>query len=277
MFPVAAVLLVLDRTGRAWAGRGGGRRHHPAGGGDRAGAGRPAGPDRPAAGRPGRQPGAAGGQPARHPGRRRARPRLDAAGPGRPGRAGPARWATGGYTSTIPLLVPERLLARANALEASSFNIPPLSPARRSPAVAVTAAAQPGRCWPRRPYAGLALRRPSLPCPGSWPPWPATTRPRWPTAILPGHAGTWPAHVPVLRGVTVATAAGSMGAPACSPWPCRFLGPARWGRPGRRRLPVGRPWRRGRTPAFPGRRPAGRRPGRRSGWCWPGSACSGWA
>jgi MFS family permease len=30
--------------------------------------------------------------------------------------------ATGGYTSMIPLLVPEPLLARANALEASSFN-----------------------------------------------------------------------------------------------------------------------------------------------------------
>jgi len=30
--------------------------------------------------------------------------------------------ATGGYTSMIPLLVPERLLPRANALEATSFN-----------------------------------------------------------------------------------------------------------------------------------------------------------
>src|ERR687890_1348214 len=30
--------------------------------------------------------------------------------------------ATGGYTSMIPLLVPERLLARANPLEAASFN-----------------------------------------------------------------------------------------------------------------------------------------------------------
>src|SRR5829696_6419850 len=51
--------------------------------------------------------------------------------------------ATGGYTSMIPVLVPERLLAAANALEATSFNTAAIA----GPAVAgvVAATAGPGR------------------------------------------------------------------------------------------------------------------------------------
>src|SRR5215216_310509 len=64
--------------------------------------------------------------------------------------------ATGGYTSMIPLLVPERLLARANALEASSFNTAAIA----GPAVAgvVAATAGPaGAVLAEAALAGLAL------------------------------------------------------------------------------------------------------------------------
>ena len=98
--------------------------------------------------------------------------------------------ATGGYTSMIPLLVPERLLARANALEASSFNTAAIA----GPAVAGARSrpppARPGRCWPRRSWPAWPCR-PSPACP-AWPPRPATTRPRWPPPSARG-SGTWPA------------------------------------------------------------------------------------
>ena len=81
--------------------------------------------------------------------------------------------ATGGYTSMIPVLVPERLLARANALEASSFNTAAIA---RLPRVAPPAGDHP---------APLA------------------------TAIRRGLAHL--ARTPVLRGVTVATAVGMGG------------------------------------------------------------------
>jgi MFS family permease len=114
--------------------------------------------------------------------------------------------ATGGYTSMIPLLVPEPLLARANALEASSFNTAAIA----GPAVAgaVAASAGPaGAVLAEAALAALAL--------------PAIARlPR-----VAAHAGDHPAtlaaairqglghlaRTPVLRGVTVATAVGMLG------------------------------------------------------------------
>src|SRR5215216_3877609 len=93
--------------------------------------------------------------------------------------------ATGGYTSMIPVLVPERLLARANALEASSFNTAAIA----GPAVAgvVAATAGPaGAVLAEAALAGLAL-----------------------PAIGQGLAHL--ARTPVLRGVTVATAVGMGG------------------------------------------------------------------
>jgi MFS family permease len=114
--------------------------------------------------------------------------------------------ATGGYTSMIPLLVPEPLLARANALEASSFNTAAIA----GPAVAgaVAASAGPGGAvLAEAALAALAL--------------PAIARlPR-----VAAHAGDHPAtlaaairqglghlaRTPVLRGVTVATAVGMLG------------------------------------------------------------------
>jgi MFS family permease len=114
--------------------------------------------------------------------------------------------ATGGYTSMIPLLVPEPLLARANALEASSFNTAAIA----GPAVAgaVAASAGPaGAVLAEAVLAALAL--------------PAIARlPR-----VAAHAGDHPAtlaaairqglghlaRTPVLRGVTVATAVGMLG------------------------------------------------------------------
>jgi MFS family permease len=114
--------------------------------------------------------------------------------------------ATGGYTSMIPLLVPERLLARANALEASSFNTAAIA----GPAVAgvVAATAGPaGAVLAEAVLATLAL--------------PAIARLRWvappagdhpaplATAIRQGLAHL--ARTPVLRGVTVATAVGMGG------------------------------------------------------------------
>src|SRR5215218_2065264 len=93
--------------------------------------------------------------------------------------------ATGGYTSMIPLLVPERLLPRANALEASSFNTAAIA----GPAVAGAVAATAGAAWAvlaEALLAGLAL-----------------------TAIRQGLGQL--VRAPVLRGVTVATAVGLGG------------------------------------------------------------------
>ena len=114
--------------------------------------------------------------------------------------------ATGGYTSMIPLLVPERLLARANALEASSFNTAAIA----GPAVAgvVAATAGPaGAVLAEAALAGLALpaiaRLPRIGVPAGEDPAPLAT------AIRQGLGHL--ARTPVLRGVTVATAVGLGG------------------------------------------------------------------
>jgi len=114
--------------------------------------------------------------------------------------------ATGGYTSMIPVLVPERLLARANALEATSFNTAAIT----GPAVAgvVAATAGPaGAVLAEAALAGLALpaiaRMPRVTAPAGDHPAPLAT------AIRQGLAHL--ARTPVLRGVTVATAVGMGG------------------------------------------------------------------
>ena len=114
--------------------------------------------------------------------------------------------ATGGYTSMIPVLVPERLLARANALEATSFNTAAIT----GPAVAgvVAATAGPaGAVLAEAALAGLALpaiaRMPRVAAPAGDHPAPLAT------AIGQGLAHL--ARTPVLRGVTVATAVGMGG------------------------------------------------------------------
>jgi MFS family permease len=116
--------------------------------------------------------------------------------------------ATGGFTSMIPSLVPEPLLHRANALEASSFNTAAIA----GPALAGAVAAGPGPAAAvalEAGFAGLALlaiaRLPQL----------ATVASRAGASMaatirqgLRHLAGT-----PVLRGVTVATtvALGGLG------------------------------------------------------------------
>jgi MFS family permease len=114
--------------------------------------------------------------------------------------------STGGYTSMIPLLVPERLLARANALEASSFNIAAIA----GPAVAGAVAATAGAAWAvlaEAVLAGLALpaiaRLPRLAVAAGDAPASLATAIRQGLALL--------ARTPVLRGVTVATAVGLGG------------------------------------------------------------------
>jgi predicted MFS family arabinose efflux permease len=114
--------------------------------------------------------------------------------------------ATGGYTSMIPLLVPERLLARANALEAASFNTAAIA----GPAVAGAVAAAAGAAWAvlaEAVLAALALpaiaRLPRIGVPAGDDPAPLAA------AIRQGLAHL--ARTPVLRGVTVATAVGLGG------------------------------------------------------------------
>ena len=114
--------------------------------------------------------------------------------------------ATGGYTSMIPLLVPERLLAAANALEATSFNTAAIA----GPAVAgvVAATAGPGRAvLAEAALAALALpaiaRLPRVAPPAGDDPAPLAATIRQGLAHL--------ARTPVLRGVTVATAVGLGG------------------------------------------------------------------
>jgi MFS family permease len=114
--------------------------------------------------------------------------------------------ATGGYTSMIPLLVPERLLARANALEAASFNTAAIA----GPAVAGAVAAAAGAAWAvlaEAVLAALALpaiaRLPRIGVPAGDDPAPLAA------AIRQGLAHL--VRTPVLRGVTVATAVGLGG------------------------------------------------------------------
>jgi len=108
--------------------------------------------------------------------------------------------ATGGFTSMIPSLVPQRLLPKANALEASSFN----SAAIAGPALAGAVAAGPGPSAAVALEAGLCglallaiLRLPRV------------ARVAAPAASLAATIRQGLGHLaatPVLRGVTVATA-----------------------------------------------------------------------
>jgi MFS family permease len=115
--------------------------------------------------------------------------------------------ATGGYTAMIPVLVPGPLLARANALEATSFNTAAIA----GPAVAgaVAAGAGPaGAVLAEAALAALALPAiallPRLAAPAGADPAPLAATIRQGLALL--------ARTPVLRGVTVATAVGMGGA-----------------------------------------------------------------
>jgi predicted MFS family arabinose efflux permease len=114
--------------------------------------------------------------------------------------------ATGGYTSMIPLLVPGQLLARANALEATSFNTAAIA----GPAVAGVVAGTVGPAGAVAAEAALAAlalpaiaRLPRVAPPAGDVPAPLAT------AIRQGLAHL--ARTPVLRGVTVATAVGMGG------------------------------------------------------------------
>ena len=114
--------------------------------------------------------------------------------------------ATGGYTSMIPLLVPEPLLARANALEASSFNTAAIA----GPAVAGALAAIAGPASAVLAEAVLAAlavaaiaRLPRVAVPAGDRPDPLGATIRQGLRHL--------ARTPVLRGVTVATAVGMGG------------------------------------------------------------------
>jgi MFS family permease len=114
--------------------------------------------------------------------------------------------ATGGYTSMIPLLVPERLLPRANALEAASFNTAAIA----GPAVAGAVAATAGPAWAVLAEAALAAI--ALPAIARLPR--VGVRPGDHPASLAAAIRQGLAHLartPVLRGVTVATAVGLGG------------------------------------------------------------------
>jgi MFS family permease len=114
--------------------------------------------------------------------------------------------ATGGYTSMIPLLVPERLLAGANALEAASFNTAAIAGPAVAGALAATAGPA-GAVLAEAALAALALpaiaRLPRIAAPAGDDPAPLAATIRQGL----GHL----ARTPVLRGVTVATAIGMGG------------------------------------------------------------------
>ena len=162
--------------------------------------------------------------------------------------------ATGGYTSMIPLLVPERLLARANALEATSFNTAAIAGPAVAGVVAGTAGPA-GAVLAEAVLAALALpaiaRLPRVPSPAGDQPAPLGTAIR--------HGLGHLARTPVLRGVTVATAVGLGGVGLLTlalPFWAEGWTPARPAP-----ATCGRPWRRGRSPAPwppPARPPAGR-------------------
>jgi predicted MFS family arabinose efflux permease len=114
--------------------------------------------------------------------------------------------ATGGYTSMIPVLVPWRLLARANALEAASFNTAAIT----GPAVAGAVAATVGPAAAVLAEAALATlalpaiaRLPRFAAPAGDDPAPLAATIRQGLRFL--------VRTPVLRGVTVATAIGMGG------------------------------------------------------------------
>jgi predicted MFS family arabinose efflux permease len=108
--------------------------------------------------------------------------------------------ATGGFTSMIPSLVPQRLLPKANALEAASFNTAAIA----GPALAGAVAAGPGPTAAVALEAGLCglallaiLRLPRV------------ARVAAPAASMAATIRQGLGHLaatPVLRGVTVATA-----------------------------------------------------------------------
>jgi predicted MFS family arabinose efflux permease len=116
--------------------------------------------------------------------------------------------ATGGFTSMIPSLVPERLLPKANALEASSFNTAAIA----GPALAGVLAAGPGPAAAvatEAALAGVALlaiaRLPRIPR--------LASRADASMAATIRQGLRHLARTPVLRGVTVATtvALGGLG------------------------------------------------------------------
>jgi MFS family permease len=114
--------------------------------------------------------------------------------------------ATGGYTSMIPLLVPERLLARANALEAASFNTAAIA----GPAVAGVVAGTAGPAGAVAAEAALAaLALPAIARLARVAP-PAGDDPA-PLGAAIRQGLSHLARTPVLRGVTVATAVGLGG------------------------------------------------------------------
>jgi MFS-type transporter involved in bile tolerance (Atg22 family) len=149
--------------------------------------------------------------------------------------------ATGGFTSMLPSLVPEPLLQRANALEASSFNTAAIA------GLAVAAIARLPRVAPVASRAGASMA--------------ATIH-----QGLRHLAGT-----PVLRGVTVATtvALGGLGLLTLAlPFLAEGLGAGRAG--------AGYLWAALEAGGMAGALAGARSPaGRRSGWCWPASRCSG--
>ncbi len=134
---------------------------------------------------------------------------------------------TGGVTSTIPLLVPPSLLARANALEAASFN----AAAVLAPALAGTAAVRFGPASAVGLEAAIAvlgvaaiarMRATGRPEPG------AGATPSLAGALRAGLAHLL--RTPVLRGVTVTSslALGAQGLlPLALPLLCERLGASR--------------------------------------------------
>ena len=163
--------------------------------------------------------------------------------------------ATGGYTSMIPLLVLEWLLARANALEATSFNTAAIAGPAVAGVVAGTAGLA-GAVLAEAVLAALALpaiaRLPRVPSLAGDQPAPLGTAIRHGL----GHLARTPG---AARGHGRHRRRPGRRRPA-HPGPA-VLGRGAGRRPGRRRLPVGGSWRRGRSPAPwppPARPPAGR-------------------
>jgi predicted MFS family arabinose efflux permease len=114
-----------------------------------------------------------------------------------------APMTTGGLTSMLPALVPAELLPRANAVEAVSFNTAAITGPALAGAIAATAG--PGAAVAALAVLALAGLGLLLPVPRTAPTSAATGRSLGQSL----RAGTRHlARTPVLRGVTVATAAG---------------------------------------------------------------------
>jgi MFS family permease len=161
--------------------------------------------------------------------------------------------ATGGFTSMLPSLVPERLLPRANALEASSFNTAAIA----GPALAGAVAAGPGPAAAVALEAGLCglalLAIPRLPRVAR-----VASRADASLAATVRQGLRHLARTPVLRGVTVATAValGGLGLLTLAlPFLAERLGAGRAG--ARRHPPARRPAAAAGRPRRPGAARAG--------------------